>query len=125
MMKLIYLSLFFTFSVSFFYCQNRYSPMKMNKELMTLTKSKLILQSEIGYFISEGKCKYLIKERNYVAPVGLTAKRDLKNAAKGIDEWVELDKGNAYVLTNYKWIIIDNLGSSQLHVDFDTLYCSE
>jgi len=99
--------------------------MKMNKELMTLTKSKLILQREIGYFISEGESKYLIKERNYVAPVGLTAKRDLKNAAKGIDEWVELDKGNAYVLTNYKWIIIDNLGSSQLHVDFDTLYCSE
>ncbi|SHF08691.1 hypothetical protein SAMN05444408_108193 [Chryseobacterium takakiae] len=124
-MKLLYLSLFFTFSISLFNCQSRYSPIKMNKELTTLTKSKLVLQSEINSLISEGKCKYLIKERNYAAPVGLTAKRDLKNAAKGIDEWVELDKGNAYVLTNYKWILIDNFGSSQLHVDFDTLYCNE
>jgi len=124
-MKLIYLSLFFIFSISFFSCQSSYTPMKMNKVLLTLTKSKLVLQSEITSLISTDKCKYLTKGRSYAAPVGLTAKNDLKNAAKGIDEWVQLDKGNTYVLTNYKWITIGNSGSIQLYVDFDTLYCNE
>lgn len=124
-MKLIYLSLFFTFSISFFSCQSSYTPTKMNKELPTFTKSKFVLQSEITSLTSTDKCKYLTKGRSYAAPVGLTAKKDLKNAAKGIDEWVQLDKGNTYVLTNYKWITIDNSGSTQLYVDFDTLYCSE
>jgi hypothetical protein len=38
---------------------------------------------------------------------------------------VQLDKGNTYIFTNYKWISIDNSGSTQLNVDFDTLYCNE
>ncbi|MDF2551832.1 MAG: hypothetical protein K0R77_1107 [Chryseobacterium sp.] len=124
-MKLLYLSLFFTFSTSFFDCQSSYSPAKMYKVLPTLTKSKLVLQSEIDSLISADKCKYLTKGRSYAAPIGLFAKNDLKNAAKGIDEWVELDKGNTYVLTNYKWVPADHLGSTQLYVDFDTLYCTK
>ncbi|WP_231433706.1 MULTISPECIES: hypothetical protein [unclassified Chryseobacterium] len=97
----------------------------MYKTLPTLTKSKSILQSEINALISTEKCRYITKNRNYAAPLGLTAKKDLKNAAKGIDEWVELDKGNAYVLKNYKWIPFDDYGSTQLNVDFDTLRCNE
>lgn len=124
-MKLIYLSLFFILSISFFNCQSSYTTSKMYKVLPTFTKSKLVLQSEITPLISTDKCKYLTKGRSYAAPVGLFAKNDLKNAAKGIDEWVQLDKGNTYVLTNYKWISIDNSGSTQLNVDFDTLYCNE
>ncbi len=124
-MKLLYLSLFFTFSISFFNCQSSYTPAKMNKVLPTLTKSKLILQSEVDSLVSTDKCKYLTKRRSYAAPVGLFAKNDLKNAANGIDEWVQLDKGNAYILTNYKWISMDHSGSTQLNVDFDTLYCNE
>ena len=123
-MKLIYLS-FLTFSISFFNCQSSYTPTKMNKVLATFTKSKLVLQSEITSLVSADKCKYLTKGRSYAAPVGFTAKNDLKNAGKGIDEWVQLDKGNTYVLTNYKWITIGDSGSTQLYVDFDTLYCNE
>ncbi|UOE36890.1 hypothetical protein [Chryseobacterium oryzae] len=65
----------------------------MIKVLGSLTKSKLILQSELSELISSNKCKYLNKDRSYSAPVGLFAKNDVKNAAKGIDEWIELDKG--------------------------------
>lgn len=124
-MKLFYLSLFITFSITFLKGQSSYTPMKMNKELPKHTKSKFVLQSEIDSLVSADKCKYLTKRRSYAAPIGLFPKSDLKNAAKGIDEWVQLDKGNTYVLTNYKWITVDNSGSTQLFVDFDTLYCTE
>ena len=65
----------------------------------------------------------MVKGRNYVAPIGFLPKDDLRNGAKGIDEWVKLDGGNSYVLTNYKWVAVDNNGSSQLHIDFDTMLC--
>jgi len=65
----------------------------------------------------------LVQGRNYVAPMGFTPKNDLKNAAKGIDEWVELDGGNAYVLINFKWVTVDGNGSTELHIDFDTMRC--
>ena len=55
--------------------------------------------------------------------MGFTPKNDLKNAAKGIDEWVELDGGNAYVLINFKWVTVDGNGSTELHIDFDTMRC--
>ena len=97
----------------------------MYKELPKLTQSKLVPQSEIDSLISTDKCKYLTRGRSYAAPAGLFAKNDLKNAAKGIDEWVQLDKGNAYILTNYKWISMNHSGSTQLNVDFDTLFCKE
>jgi len=42
---------------------------------------------------------------------------------RGVDEWVELDGGNAYVLTNYKWVTVDHYGSTQLHIEFDTMLC--
>lgn len=58
-------------------------------------------------------------------PIGLTTKNDLKNAAKGIDEWVKLDGGNAYVLTNYKWVTVGNNSSTQLHVEFHTILCEQ
>ena len=124
-MKLFYSSLFFLSPICLFNCQNSYTPAKMHKELSTLTKSNLVSQGDITTLVSTEKCRYLIKGRTYAAPVGLTAKKDVKNAAKGIDEWVELDKGNTYVLTNYKWVPADHLGSTQLYVDFDTLYCTK
>ena len=55
--------------------------------------------------------------------MGLTVNGDLKYGAKGIDEWVELDGGNAYVLVNYKWVTVDEHGSTQLHIEFDTMLC--
>jgi hypothetical protein len=73
-------------------------------------------------------CKCLTQGRSYTAPVGLTTKDDLRNGAKGIDEWVSIDGGNAYKLINFRWITIstDKYGSpnsTQLIVDFDTYIC--
>lgn len=94
------------------------SPLQVHNTLPTLTKSKYITQSEIEI----STCKSLTKNRSYVAPIGMTPKNDLTNAAKGIDEWVKIDGGNAYVLRNFNWVNIDQ-DTSQLHVDFDTLLC--
>lgn len=124
-MKFTYLILLSVFSVSFCHGQDSYTPSKMIKTLGSFTKSKILLQSEISDLIDSKKCKYLTKNRSYGAPVGLFAKNDIKNAAKGIDEWIEMDKGNSYVLTNYKWVPKDVHGSTQLFVEFDSLHCVE
>jgi hypothetical protein len=97
--------------------------MKLNNTLPSLTNSNLISKSNVEELIESDNCKYLVKGRSYVAPIGLTTKGDLKNGAKGIDEWVELDGGNSYVLNNYKWVTVDDSGSTQLHLEFDTLIC--
>ena len=65
----------------------------------------------------------MVKGRNYTAPMRLTVNGDLKYGAKGIDEWVELDGGNAYVLISYKWVTVDHNGSTQLSIEFDTMLC--
>ncbi len=100
------------------------SPIEVNNTLPTLTESKFISQSLAEESIKSNACKYLIKGRNYVAPMGLSVKDDLKFGAKGIDEWVKIDGGNAYVLVSYKWVTVDSNGATQLHVDFDTLKCN-
>lgn len=104
-------------------CATSMSPVKVNNTLPTLTKSKFISQAEAEEAIKTSKCKYITKGRSYTAPIGLTTKNDLKNGAKGIDEWVTLDGGNAYVLRSYKWVTVDHNGSTQLHVEFDTMLC--
>ncbi|OOV17862.1 hypothetical protein [Flavobacterium sp. LM4] len=100
-------------------CSSSMSPIQVHNTLPSLTKSKYILQSEI----EKNNCKYLTKNRSYTAPIGLLTKNDLKNGARGIDEWVILDGGNAYVLRNYKWVNIDNEVTTQLYLEFDTLLC--
>ncbi len=110
-------------SFSTVYGQKKYSPLKMFNTLAELTQAKLLPQREVNDLVSIGKCKYLTEGRSYAAPIGLLARSDVKNGAKGIDEWVVMDKGNAYVLTNYKWIPADMNGSTQLILDFDTLHC--
>lgn len=123
--KFLVLAITILLSFSFVKGQDSYTPLKMNNTLKTFTKSKLLLQSEVQEFISSNKCTILTKGRSYAAPVGLTAKKDIKNGAKGIDEWVQMDKGNAFVLNTYKWVLSDNYGSKQLYLDFDTLICDE
>jgi hypothetical protein len=101
-------------------CATSLTPLQMNSTLPGLTKSKYITRQQAEEGVKEGKGKYLVRGRNYASPLGLTAKEDLKYGAVGIDEWVKLDSGNAYVLNHYKWIHIDGVGTSQLHLDFDT-----
>ena len=104
-------------------CATSMTPIKVNTTLPELTKSKFISQLEAEKAIKTNRCSYLVRGRTYVAPIGLTTKNDLKNGAKGIDEWVKLDGGNAYVLRNYKWVTVDDNGSTQLHIEFDTMLC--
>lgn len=106
-------------------CATSMSPIEVNNSLPTLTKSKFVSQSQVEQVLETNKCKYLVKNRSYVAPIGFTTKDDLKNGAIGIDEWDNIDGGNAYVLKNFKWITVDHNGSTQLHLEFDTLLCEE
>ena len=104
-------------------CATSMSPMKVHNTLPTYTQSRFLSKAEADKAISTGGCKILVKDRSYTAPVGLTTKNDLRNGARGIDEWVELDGGNAYILNSFKWVRVDHNGSTQLHVDFDTMLC--
>ncbi|MGV7930644.1 MAG: hypothetical protein AB2L13_17360 [Spirochaetota bacterium] len=106
-----------------FSCATSMTPMEVNNTLPALTKSRFISQVQAEKDIQSNRCKYLVKGRTYAAPIGFTVKDDLRNGAKGIDEWVKIDGGNAYVLTNYKWVTINGGmdGAAQLYVEFDTL----
>ena len=123
MIKLIKLNIVIGVLLILASCATSMSPIEVNNTLPNLTKSKFISQSQAEEAIKTNRCKYLVKGRNYAAPMGLTVKDDLKYGAKGIDEWVELDGGNAYVLISYKWVTVDHNGSTQLHIEFDTMLC--
>ncbi len=114
---------FCAFIFSLVSCVTSMTPVQVNNSLPTLTKSLYITQSQAEDMVKEGKCKYLVSNRTYVAPMGLSVMADLKYGARGIDEWVALDGGNAYVLKNYKWVTVDYNGGTQLHLDFDTILC--
>jgi hypothetical protein len=124
MIKLIKLSLILGMAVFFASCATSMTPIEVNNTLPSLSKSTFLSQAQAEEYVKVNKCKYLVKGRKYTAPMGRSVKDDLRNGAKGIDEWVALDGGNAYVLVNYKWIPIDNEGRrTQLHIEFDTLLC--
>jgi hypothetical protein len=117
----------FCTSVLFISCsvfKTSMTPTELYTTLPTMTKSKFLKEDEIQIF----DCTCLKKNRNYTAPMGLTVKNDLRYGAKGIDEWVSLDKGNAYVVKNYKWMTVgyDSKNAStatQLYIEFDTYNC--
>lgn len=110
-------------SALFTSCATSMTPFELNRTLPKLTKSKFISRIQADELIKDNNCKYLVKNRKYVAAIGLSTKDDLKDGARGIDQWVTLDKGNAYVLNNYEWITIDHYGSTQLRLEFDTMLC--
>ncbi len=55
--------------------------------------------------------------------MGFSANADLTNGAEGIDEWVQVDGGNAFILSNYEWVEVGDDGNTQLMLYFDTLLC--
>lgn len=121
MNKVIYRNYLLLFvAILFGGCAAALSPLQVNNTLPGLTQAKYITRNQAEEAEKEGKGKYLVKGRSYSAPLGLTAKEDLKYGALGIDEWVKLDGGNAYVLISYKWVAIDGVGTSQLHLEFDS-----
>jgi len=97
--------------------------MKVNSTLSELNESKFISQVEAEEAIISNRSKYLVKGWSYTALMGLTTKNDLKNAAKELDECVELDSGNSHLLRYYKWVTVDHNRSTQLHVEFDSMLC--
>ena len=124
MVKLVKLSLLFGVCLLLASCAvflTSMTPSQVNDTLPTLTKSKFISQTQAEEAVKANRCVYLTKGRSYTAPIGLSTKADLKNGAKGIDEWVKIDGGNAYVLISYKWVTVDHYGSTQLHIEFDTM----
>ena len=72
---------------------------------------------------TSNNCQVLKENRKYVAPIGFTVKDDVDNGAKGVDEWVVADGGNAYTINNFEWITVDASGATQLTIYFDTLLC--
>jgi hypothetical protein len=67
------------------------TPTQGNNTLPTLIKSFYYNQSQDIKSQNNNKCWLLVIGRNYVAPIGFTVMEDLKNGAKGIDEWVKMD----------------------------------
>jgi hypothetical protein len=79
--------------------------------------------------VQNSNCILLTENRSYTAPIGPTVKGDLKNGAKGIDEWVELDGGNAYVVKDFHWMTVavdpqSGGRTTQLYIEFDTYVCN-
>lgn len=104
-------------------CATAMTPKMVNETLPSLTKSQYITSLQANQAVKSKRCKYITKGRSYRAPRGITNKHDLMNGAKGIDEWVEIDGGNAYVLKSFKWIRVDESGATQLDLEFDTMIC--
>ena len=46
----------------------------------------------------------------------------LRQGARGVDDFVVADGGNAYIIRNADWVLIED-GPSQLVLSFDTLNC--
>ena len=128
MMKMI-LKIFSPFCAALFFTscvalQTSMSPTQVYNNLPQYTKALFITAAKADSL----NCKRLVKGRSYTAPMGLTVIDDLKNGAKGIDEWVTLDGGNAYVLTNYQWVTVSynsqhGTSATQLQIEFDTYLC--
>ena len=123
MKKLIKQPFFIGLPLLFASCATSMTPTQLIETLPTLSSSWSYSQAQADEAIKNNKCRYLVRDRNYTAPIGITVKNDLKNGARGIDEWVEIDGGNAYIITNYKWVNVSDDGATQLELEFDTMLC--
>ena len=103
-------------------CATSMLPKKVNRTLPRMTKANSISKPEADEAVKANRCIYLVRDREYVAPVTNTVKGDLRNGAKGIDQWVNIDGGNTYALVSYKWVQVDD-ESTQLYIEFDTMLC--
>ena len=104
-------------------CATSRTPSQFIDEFPNKTSSDFYDSLKGNKAVSNGKCKLLVKGRKYVAPVGFTVNNDMKNGAIGIDEWVQADGGNAYILNNFEWVSVGEDGTTQLLIYFDTLLC--
>ncbi|MFM2292085.1 MAG: hypothetical protein RIS29_1898 [Bacteroidota bacterium] len=104
-------------------CARSMTAVQVARSLPKLTHAFYLSQSEANENVSNNCCKYLVKGRIYKVPMDMAVHFDLISGAKEIDACVARDGGNAYVVTNYKWLVADDKGSTQLYIEFDTLLC--
>jgi hypothetical protein len=104
-------------------CAMSMTPSEFMSKFPGSTESRFYNLTDADDALSSSGCRLLVTGRNYSAPLGLTVDDDLSNAAKGVDEWVQIDGGNAYRLVNFRWI--DVLDGTQLIVYFDTMICEK
>lgn len=88
------------------------------------TKSRFIASADAKPLVESGTCKVRVANRKYSSPIGLTVSEDLNGGAKGVDEWVAADGGNAYVVNTFEWVTVGDDYATQLVVAFDTLLCT-
>ena len=104
-------------------CATSMTPRQFLGKFPNLTNSVFYDRPSANEAISSGKCKTLVEGRNYASPVGLTVYVDLQYGARGVDEWVQADSGNAYALNSFEWIHFARGGATQLFLYFDTMLC--
>ena len=100
------------------------SPTEVYDSLPKYTKTTFLTVAQA----QNSNCRCLTSNRSYTAPIGATVNDDLRNGARGIDEWVTLDGGNAYVLRNFQWMTVGynqkyGTSATQLYIEFDTYIC--
>jgi hypothetical protein len=104
-------------------CATSMTPSQFMEEFPMATKSEFYGRADAKEALGNNTCKLLVAERRYVAPQGLTVDGDLHHGARGVDEWVRIDGGNAYGLDSFEWVTVGDEGGTQLIVYFDTLLC--
>lgn len=105
-------------------CATQMSPRQFMEEFPKATKSRFVEQLAVRNLIESGTCKLRIADRKYSSPIGWTVSDDLRGGAKGVDEWVAADGGNAYAIKTYDWVHVGDSGATQLVLTFDTLSCN-
>jgi hypothetical protein len=104
-------------------CATSMTPRQFNEALPKSTKSRFYGRTAANDAVAAGQCRLLVADRKYTSPIGMTVNGDLDGAARGIDEWVSADRGNAYSVGDFAWATVGDSGATQLTVRFDTLSC--
>jgi len=107
-------------------CATSMAPGQFLEAFPKATKSRFVEQLKAKELIDSGTCQVRIADRKYLSPIGLTVGEDLRGGAKGVDEWVSADGGNAYAVKTYDWVpvTLGEYGGTQLVIVFDTLLCN-
>ena len=104
-------------------CAMSMSPKELMEKFPHATKVEFYTFSDAHNAEMRGTCRVLVKNRSYTAPLGLTVDDDLENGARGVDEWIYSDGGDAFILKDFEWIYVPE--GTQLIVYFDTMICGD
>ena len=77
------------------------SPKEFMEKFPHATKAEFYTLTDAHNAEIRGTCRVLVKNRSYTAPLGLTVDDDLENGARGVDEWIYSDGGDAFILKDF------------------------